>query len=133
LRPEPTTDLSAARWIVEGVGDDGVKSLIPPVFEAYARVLHPAWDDGREIITWERVAAETGREMHRLVQFDSLRGVSRYAKVHPRFESTWGEIPDELLTALCWVLAEHTETPNLCWFCLWADEINPPPPETSVT
>jgi hypothetical protein len=63
LRPQPTTDHSAAQsqWIVEGIKDDSfatVKGLM------------------RDMVTWESVATETGRELHRLVQFDSLRGAS---------------------------------------------------------
>jgi hypothetical protein len=28
-------------------------------------------------------------------------------------------MPDELLSALCEVLGEHTETSDRCWYCLW--------------
>ena len=39
-----TDDVSAADWVVAAVRDfdHTVGSLVPPVFEAYARVLHPA-------------------------------------------------------------------------------------------
>ena len=30
-----------------------------------------------------------------------------------------GNLAPDLLAALCSVLAEHTRTPELCWFCLW--------------
>jgi hypothetical protein len=120
LRPEPTTDLAAAEWIVEGIGDFacGVQGLIPPVFDAYARLLHPAWSDGAPV-TWATVAATTGRRMHRLVQFDSLAGTSRYAEGDREFEPDVGQVPDQLPAVFCDVLGEHTATPGRCWFCVW--------------
>jgi hypothetical protein len=65
------------------------------------------------------VAAATGRHVHARVQFDSLTGVSRYAKTQPEFTSDEGELAPELLAALCDVLAPHTSTPDRCWFSLW--------------
>jgi hypothetical protein len=85
-RPRAATDVSAADWVVEGVGEfaSGVKGLLPAGFEAYARIPH-------------RTAA--GEAMH---------------------DEPWvGELPPGLLSALCEVLAEHTATPERCWFCLW--------------
>jgi hypothetical protein len=40
-RPQPVTDVSAARWV--GIGDfgSGVRGLLPAAFDAYARILHP--------------------------------------------------------------------------------------------
>jgi hypothetical protein len=117
------TDVSAADWVVDGVGSfgSGVKGLLPSSFESYARILHPAWRRGeewhREAVTWETVAAETGRKVHSRVQFDSLTGVERG---EPRdYEPDVGEMPPSLLSDLCEVLKGHTTTPERCWFCLW--------------
>ena len=42
------TDVSAADWMVEEVGEfgSGVKGLLPSRFEAYARILHPGGEEG---------------------------------------------------------------------------------------
>lgn len=37
------TDVSSARWVQEALHYDGtVATLVPPIFDAYARILHPA-------------------------------------------------------------------------------------------
>jgi hypothetical protein len=126
-RLRPVTDISAAAWVVEGVGEfaSGVRGLLPPRFDAYARILHPAWPAGDAIaddaalrpVTWGEVAAATGRQVHARVQFDALVGVERG---NPRpYEPDVGEIPPTLLSALCDLLGRHTATPERCWFCLW--------------
>lgn len=126
-RPHPLTDLSAADWIAEGVGPfgSGVGGLVPSGFESYARLLHPAWPagealaDGRELdpLPWKEVAKVSGGQMHPRVQFDALVGAER--EKSRDYEPDVGELPPALLSALCAVLAEHTRTPERCWFCLW--------------
>ena len=40
---EPGGDVEAAEWLTRGAGDLGTfHSMLPAVFEAYARVFHPA-------------------------------------------------------------------------------------------
>jgi hypothetical protein len=70
-----------------------------------------------EAVTWETIAAETGRKMHPRVQFDSLIGAERGES--RAYEPYVGDMPPSLLSALCDVLARHTATPERCWFCLW--------------
>jgi hypothetical protein len=84
-RLRPVTDVSAADWIVDRIGEfgSGVGGLLPSGFESYSRILHPE------------------------------RGGSR------NYEPDEGELPPGLLSALCEVLAEHTTTPEHCFFCLW--------------
>jgi hypothetical protein len=117
------TDVSAADWVVDGVGSfgSGVKGLVPSSFESYARILHPAWQSGEErhgdAVPWETVAANTGRRVHSKVQFDALTGVERG---EPRdYEPDVGQMPPTLLSDLSEVLEGHTATPERCWFCLW--------------
>jgi hypothetical protein len=125
-RLRPVTDVSAAAWVVDGVGDASrVDGLLPPRFDAYARILHPAWpagdasaDEARpEPVRWADVAAASGRQVHARVQFDALVGVER-GKARP-YEPDVGEFPPPLLSALCGLLGRHTTTPERCWFCLW--------------
>jgi hypothetical protein len=125
-RLRPVTDVAAAAWIEKGLGEfgSGVKALLPSGFDAYARILHPAWPtndaaaaDDLEPVTWAEVAATTGRRVHPRVQFDALVGAGRGES--RAYEPDVGELPPSLLSALCDLLGEHTATPGRCWFCLW--------------
>jgi len=126
-RPRPATDVSAADWVVEGVGAfaSGVKGLLPSGFESYARILHPAWPSGAaaqegstpQPVPWRVVAAAAGAEMHRRVQFESLVGAGRGER--REYAPDEGELPTTTLTALCAVLRRYTGSPEHCWFCLW--------------
>ncbi len=119
--PRPVTDLSPADWIVAGVErDDGVGSLLPAGFEAYARVLHPAaqWRGGEpRAVTWAEVAQANKRRLHRLVQFDALIGVDRDEQSD--YAVATGEIPDEVQGPFFELLSRHTDDPDDCWFGLW--------------
>jgi hypothetical protein len=121
-QPRPVTDLSAADWVVAGIGPfgTGVGSLVPHGFEAYARILHPAESAGGRPVTWAEVADWSGRTMHSKAQFAALtRPVREDGPAPWDDEPHTGELSMPLLTALCEVLAEHTGTPQRCWFSLW--------------
>ncbi|MQY04807.1 hypothetical protein [Actinomadura macrotermitis] len=116
-------DVGPAGWVVAGVGPfgSGVGALVPHGFEAYARILHPAYAADGSPVTWARVAAWSGGVVHPRVQFQSLAGpVPRTGDARP-----WAQEPDSgsldpaLLAALCDVLARHTESAGRCWFCVW--------------
>lgn len=68
------TDVSAADWVVANVGPfgSGVGGLVPYGFEAYARILHPAWEAGDRPVTWAEVAAWSGRLVHPRAQFQAI-------------------------------------------------------------
>lgn len=126
-RLRPLTDVSAANWLVEEVGEfgSGVRGLLPPRFGSYARILHPVWPSSSAVeersesepVRWETVADVKGGRMHPCVQFDALVGAQRGEA--RGFEPEVGALPPILLSALCEVLAEHTANPERCWFCLW--------------
>jgi hypothetical protein len=136
MRPAP--DPAPADWVVDGIGPfgSGVGGLVPGVFEAYARVLHPAWADD-EPVRWAEVAAWSGRAVHPLAQFHTMMSPASGCGAGPR---PWNRPPDDgsmppaTLAALCDVLAAHTNTPETCWFCVlrWYDESAPEPPPESA-
>ncbi|MFA1546458.1 hypothetical protein [Actinomadura chokoriensis] len=108
--------------MIAGVGPfgSGVGGLVPHGFEAYARILHPAYAADGSTVTWAQVAAWSGGVVHPRVQFRALAGrVPRSSPVQP-----WVEEPDPgsltptLLAALCDVLARYTRTAGHCWFCV---------------
>ncbi|MFC4905869.1 hypothetical protein [Actinomadura gamaensis] len=109
----------ASSWVVDGIGEfgSGVRGLMPPVFEGYVRILHPASSPSEEPVRWEDVAREAGTRVDARTRFDELaKGASgRLWDEGPRA----GEFPASRLPALASVLRAHTRTPDACWFCLW--------------
>jgi hypothetical protein len=123
-RLRPVADVSPADWVIAGVGPfgSGVGALVPHGFEAYARVLHPAWADDDHPVTWAEVAAWSGRVVHPRVQFQALAapapGMGGAAAPWETSPEPGSMAPD-LLAALCDVLAVHTRSAGRCWFCVW--------------
>ncbi len=119
-------DVSVGVWISSARrrGERGtVSALVPAVFEAYARVLHPAvryaGDDDVEV-PWAEVAAHNGTVAHRLVQWIALtRGpVDSQPPVWDDGPSE-GHLPVAVAARLAEVLARHTATPADCVFGRW--------------
>jgi hypothetical protein len=117
-------DVQPASWVEDGVGEfgSGVNALLPAVFEAYARILHPAGSRFGGSVRWEAVAEWAGRLVHPRVQFTAIEEPVPGAGIGPQ---PWdqppraGVFPAGSLPALCEVLAAHTGTPQSCWFALW--------------
>ena len=114
------TDVSSAVWISSARrrGEHGsVAAHVPALFEAYARVLHPAvryaGDDDVEV-PWAEVSAHNGTVAHPLVQWDALtRGpVDSQPPVWDDGPSE-GHLPVALAARLAAVLARHTTTPDV--------------------
>jgi hypothetical protein len=135
-------DVSAGTWIAASLRDFqyDVGSLVPPVFEAYARVFHPAvryaeddWlPEGAAVaplppdedVPWAEVAAFNGRTPHPAMEWASITGSWEFRGQEEQ-PGLWNDAPAEghLPTAtagrLAAVLARHTRTPRDCWFGLW--------------
>lgn len=120
------------RWIVDALagtaGDphagDTVAGQVPAVFEAYARVFHPALDDDGRPVRWAAIAERRGTRLHGEAQFASVSGLDESG--HPWAEDAWegdppsGDgLPQPDLAALAGVLAGHTETPAEIYLALW--------------
>ena len=102
-----------------------VGSLVPEGFEAYARVLHPAWREterGFEPVRWSEIASWTGRTVHPLMQFHRIANLPAFPG--QRFP-TWGMVPSEGKLPidegerLVAILRAHTTTPDRCYLGLW--------------
>jgi len=129
LQPDwrPRVPSEDVAWIAEHrrpFADFAVGSLVPVVFEAYARILHPAWaapERKDTTLRWDAVAAWSGRTIHALAQGESLSDPVRAAgrlPPHAAPPDTNGLDPDGL-AALCDVLAAHTRTPTDCFIGVW--------------
>lgn len=112
----------AGAWIEPGLGGDfGAVSLqVPAVFEAYARVFHRAYDEGREPVTWAEVARRLGSTAHPAMQWHQLVGSSdTFAQDGTLWEGAkpeLGEMEPEELDRLCRILGEYTTDPEHCFF-----------------
>jgi hypothetical protein len=125
------TDVSTGVWISAGRrrGTPGtVGALVPAVFDAYVRVLHPAvryaGDDDVDV-PWAEVAAHNGTVAHPLVQWVPLTGSWDYLASDSQ-PPVWddapsgGHLPVAVAARLAAVLRRHTGTPADCRFGRWA-------------
>src|SRR4051812_43385415 len=98
----PAGDSEAASWIVEalhGFAQD-VGSVVPPIFDAYTRVFHPASSGGaeRRPVGWAEIAEANGRTAHPLMQFHALvpsGSMDRAGNVLERQTGLWDSPPEE--------------------------------------
>jgi hypothetical protein len=124
-------DVSPGAWLADGVAgarDGTLAALLPPVFEAYARVLHPAYrfeelDDVE--VRWATVAADNGRSAHPHMQWAAVTGSWDYVAEADQ-PGLWndspaeGHLPSDVALRVAAVLIRHTGTPADCWFGVWA-------------
>lgn len=122
LTLRPAADTQPAEWAVQGVREfgEGVGSLVPAVFESYARVFHPAGLGDQEV-RWEDVARANARVMHPAAEWGSLTG-SWEIDGQPGLwdgEPSLGRVPSGVGKRLAETLARRTATPDRCWFGVW--------------
>jgi hypothetical protein len=121
---KPSDAVENADWIAPRLhrfSAYDVGAVVPTGFAAYARILHPAFTQEREV-RWAEVAAWSGRIIHPEVQFHALvpsppgqeRGNEPFT-----FAPRNGVLPQSQVRALVGVLSRHTSINDKCWFCLW--------------
>ena len=129
-------DVSVGEWVVSALRGQEfatVASLVPPVFEAYARVFHPAvryqdeWEVGPlsvepdEDVAWAEVAAYNGRTAHPAMEWASITGAWDFVQSDDQ-PGMWngappqGHLPSHVGAAMAAILGRHTATPADCWF-----------------
>lgn len=152
-RPVMSSNVEAAEWIRYRLSPPEqrvVTSIVPADFEAYARVLHPAQlpDYQHELVRWSDVSRWSGIEIDNQVQWQRIA----LPQVAPSTAPPWrGQGPRAGapfigdVTVLVEYLANATDTPDSCYFCLWngylggasvmssdsPSEKLPPPPQPS--
>lgn len=119
----PSDEAHEADWAISRLDAEHphkVRAHVPPVFEAYVRVLHPVETidrAGRRLTRWRDLAGAEGlAALGRRVQFHQ---VAAQAGVSAPGVTLHGELADEDLGTLGGVLAEHTGTAGRCWFGVW--------------
>ena len=136
---QPAENTLAASWLISGWKGffETVESLIPAGYEAYARIYHPVWLEVgglRTRLTWQDVAKENNRTVHREMQWYGVGGG------HPLLDSdgyrssdtteaelsgksleipAMGTVPLEIVQPLWRILANYTTTAGKCWFAVW--------------
>lgn len=128
---EYVDDVTPAKWIAERLHPfaQDAGAIIPPGFDAYARIFHPA---ARRVgqtevpVTWREIADANLRVHHSEMQFGAL--VARVGTPdadrppQPGLFDSWpktGSLPLDVARVLVGVLADHTRTPQRCWFAAW--------------
>jgi hypothetical protein len=124
---QPEMDASVAAWVTESLASQPwptVRGSVPDRFEAYARILHPAYPRTGDLTTtpvrWAEVAAQTGRTVHRLAQFERLAA----GPDDPNAQPSWGHEPDAwgvcvVASPLLPILRAHTSSADRCVFGVW--------------
>lgn len=131
-------DVEPAQWFVDALEPsfDTVGGLVPAHYEAYARILHPAWRvsrDGegkvRTPVRWSEVASIRGTKAHRLMQWPGVWALPMFdgsaidacvdAGLSPIACPNEGCLPKEVAGHLRDLLARHTHRSGECWFGVW--------------
>ena len=141
--------IQAGSWVVAGTdGPAGqVRSLVPDVFEDYARIFHPARRraDERDLalcepgtgvgscekvddivlreVRWREVAQANGKVVHPAMQWPSITAseddeLAAQAGLWEQAPQS-GSLPLRLTRVLCEILADFTATPERCWCAVW--------------
>ena len=108
----------AGHWIrsTPGIGDGPlVRQQVPPIYGAYARILHPALDPDGRPVRWKQIADKFDRISHPLMQWNAIIRLTS-SPDHPL--PSWlsrgpalGELEVEPLSHLCTVLSKYTASP----------------------
>lgn len=121
-------DLSPARWVADRFHDFGVDvgSVVPEGFDAYVRLLHPAWrsEGGKDVpVSWGAIAAANDRVVHPEMQWPNISGMWEHTgKSAPGLWDAGpedGTLPRSLAGVLREILPGHTGTPDEVWWCVW--------------
>lgn len=116
------------QWIVDRLHpfEYDVASLVPPVFDAYARVFHPAYTysetspDGVPV-TWHEIAKANGRVAHPAMEWGSLLGTWNSANYRGGLQHQSpdeGTLPVAVANELSHILKQFTSTDRVM-YALW--------------
>lgn len=114
------------QWILDAIHpfEYDVASLVPPVFPAYARVFHPAYEidmpEPRFPVSWHAVARANNRIAHPAMEWASLVGsfgIHSQEGIWDRQPDT-GRLPAPTAQALSRVLKRHWQ-PEGVSYALW--------------
>lgn len=100
-----------------------VCSVVPEGFEAYGRVLHPAYGLPPDYapLQWSILAGMVSCTLHAETQWESIEDAFRDQAIDPPWqqEPTVGWCPPEVAVPLRERLSEHTSAPGAVWYAMW--------------
>jgi GNAT superfamily N-acetyltransferase len=133
---ELVEDFTAADWLTPLVSHNGgeVRSWMPEVFDAYARVFYPIVRSGLRVgdqivsrdpptLRWSDVAIRNGWTVHPEMAAEAVLRPAPGSVMDPEdvnvhhVEST---LEEGQFGALASILARYTHTPDVTWYALWA-------------
>jgi hypothetical protein len=125
---EPERILEPASWVREWLkdwpaGGFRVRDLVPPVFDAYARILHRAQTEdggGSRTKTWAQRAAELGRSLGPETTWSTLIGSTAREVDRDPWLPDEGRLSGSEVGTLTSFLSPASSDPSACWFALWA-------------
>ena len=127
---EPLDDLAPAQWVRDALKDwpSGrsfvVGDLVPPIFDAYARVLHRAHrpeDDLYPTGTWTERAEQLGRTIGPATSWYELTGTNfGDGPGRDAWAPNEGSLSETEVRVIASRLSDHTTTPLTCWFAMWS-------------
>jgi hypothetical protein len=120
------SDVHEVAWIRAALRDfdHTVGSIVPPIFDAYARVFHSAYrraDEDEAVVRWAAVAEANRRKMHPAAEWGSITGSWAYRDqpgVWDREPET-GALPGEIAGRLLATLSAHTRDRGGACFGVW--------------
>jgi hypothetical protein len=120
---EVQTDLAPSDWILPRLlpwGRNGtpVTSIVPSGYQAYVRVLHPAYA-GLGVATWRNIAMQSRRTYHPMMQFHRINLLGDAKGRTPFDPPETGHLAPDLCHALYTALAAWSTTPDACWLGTW--------------
>jgi hypothetical protein len=124
----PVSDRGPIAWLARSGMTSGrrVRSWLPAVFEAYARILHPAGEGdatGFRHVRWSEIGAWSGK---RLGDASSILDLARrwdgarWDQEPGRSLPETGRLVSPHLERLLGILAAATATPGTVWLLVWA-------------
>jgi len=113
-----------AIWLREKISGfaSAVISIVPSGYEAYCRLLHPAYfDESGNLLSvgWQRLFSDAGICIDKTSQWESIIStLGEHASLHcnPPLE---GSLEEDYYKAMIEVLKSHTNTPEKIWFGIW--------------
>jgi hypothetical protein len=124
---EPVSDLTPTRWLQaepteERSGPLRVRHLVPPSFEAYARILHQTQRADRDRLrtgTWAERAAELEVRIGPETSWREMLDVASFEGEGDAWAPDIGRLSEEEVSTVAALLENHTADPAACWFGLW--------------
>ena len=117
---KPLHDKALFVWIESGIrlsprGRTYLSSFMPDCFEAYVRILHPAYELGADIpVSWGEIAGQRGTTLHAAACFEALAGGTNRQWQDP----TLGQMPEATGKELAGILGKFTQS-KIHYFGIW--------------